>query len=43
MELKLEDEINKVSAVKMANKISSTDLVHSGKDIIKVFSVSEIK
>ncbi|XP_053396135.1 WD repeat-containing protein 3-like [Mercenaria mercenaria] len=39
VELKLEDEISKVTAVKMASKISSADLIHSGKNTVKVLTL----
>jgi hypothetical protein len=36
VELKLEDEISKVAAVKMAAKIASADIMHSSSSTVKV-------
>ncbi|XP_060567358.1 WD repeat-containing protein 3-like [Ruditapes philippinarum] len=39
VELKLEDEISKVAAVKMAAKIASADIMHSSNSTVKVLTL----
>lgn len=38
-EIKLEDEINKVTAVKMASKVASADLIHATGSSVKVIAL----